>query len=93
MFRNKSHNHEITNENSHSVLKKLIMTFDIQSFIATQFKAQTIFFQIMIFLRFQNDDYILEKKNIYNAKTMIRRKTLSFFIFMQYFFQYLNRNN
>lgn len=93
IFWDEAHNHEFTSENFHSALKKMTMTIHVKIFIETQIKTQTISFQILTTLRFQNDNCILKKKDIYNEKTAIRHNILDFFFFMQFLVQNLKRDN
>ena len=69
------------------MIKKIMIS------INTQFRAQTIFFQIINSLRLENDDYIFKIKNIYNVKQIIRLKNLDFLSLMQFFFRNLERDN
>lgn len=93
ILRDGSHNHESTSEGFHPALRKMVMTISIKTSIETQIKAQATFFQILTILRLQNADCILKKRDIYNEKAAICRKTLGPFSSMQFFVQNLDRVN
>ena len=93
VVRNATHNHDPTSEASHPSLRKLTMTNDIMTSIDSQLKAQTTPGQVLTSLRLDDNNCILHKKDIYNARQSLRRKTLGPLSPMQYLLQNLERDN
>ncbi len=69
------------------------MTFDVKNSIDSQLKIQFIVSQILIIMRFEDENCIFRFKNIYNAKQVIRFRKLDSLTFTQYLLRNLKRDN
>jgi hypothetical protein len=58
--------------------------------INNQSKTQVTSTQVLIFMRLENEDYILRSRDIYNVKQVIRRKILESLTSTQFLLKNLN---